>query len=98
MVVIPILVGLAVFVGDPYGDTELVTGAVVGLHQRQSEGARDTQFVVRLTSGETVIVGNSERILFEKGRSAILERRQTLLLGRQLYRFVRYLENNEIAN
>jgi len=89
---------LAVFVGDPYGDPELVTGTVVGLHQRQSEVASDTQFVVRLASGERVIVGNSERVLFEKGRGAVLERRQTQFLGRRLYNFVRYLENNENTN
>ena len=98
LVVIPILAALVAFVGDPYGDPEIVTGTVVGLHQTQSETARNTQFVVRLDSGETVIVSNSEWILFEKGRSAVLEWRQSMLFGWQRYRFVRYLENDEIAN
>ena len=37
LVAVPILVVLAVFVGGPYGNPELVTGTVVGLHQRQSD-------------------------------------------------------------
>ena len=91
MIVIPITLSF-LFVLDSFEPIGESTGTLVELYQRQTEEGSPTQFVVKLDSGERVLLDTTNMGAYKAGRRVIVKKWRSKWFRRIHYTFKRYVE------